>query len=114
MSVPKMLKRACLLAGSMVCSVGLLLMFQNPQAAADQKAQKMKMDYAKAYAVYRSKCLGCHDSVADPEKAGRTRDDWFLVVNVMHGYGMALTNEEAESITDLLYRLRKGLEKEAG
>jgi hypothetical protein len=98
----------------MVCAVGLLLILQGTQAVADQKVQKEKKDYTKAYAVYRNKCLGCHESVADPERAGRTRDDWFMVVNVMHGYGMALTNEEAESITDLLYRLRKGLEKEAG
>jgi hypothetical protein len=68
----------------------------------------------KAFEVYKQKCLGCHDSVADPEKPGRTRDDWHLVVNVMHGYGLELTNEESEMIIDLLYDLRKGLEKEAG
>jgi hypothetical protein len=36
------------------------------------------------------------------------------VVNVMHGYGMDLSTEESEMIIDLLYDLRKGLEREAG
>lgn len=52
--------------------------------------------------------------VADPEKPGRTRDDWHLVVNVMHGYGLHMTPDEADMIVDLLYGLRKGMEREAG
>jgi len=68
----------------------------------------------KAFQVYQQKCLGCHDSVADPEKPGRTRDDWHLVVNIMHDYGLDLTDEQNEQIIDLLYDLRRGLEKEAG
>jgi hypothetical protein len=75
--------------------------------------QKSKHHQA-AYALYAKKCLGCHDSVADPEKPGRTRDDWHLVVNVMHEYGMDLTTDEADMIIDLLYDLRKGMEREAG
>ena len=51
---------------------------------------------------------------ADPEKPGRTRDDWHLVVNIMHGYGLGLTDEEANLITDLLYDLRRGIEREPG
>jgi hypothetical protein len=47
-------------------------------------------------------------------KPGRTRDDWHLVVNVMHGYGMDLTPEESKKITKLLFDLRKGIEREAG
>ncbi len=64
--------------------------------------------------MYTKKCLGCHDSVADPEKPGRTRDDWHLVVNVMHKYGLDMTAAEADMIIDLLYDLRKGMEREAG
>jgi hypothetical protein len=73
-----------------------------------------KVDYQKAYTVYTQKCSGCHSSVADPEKPGRTRDEWHIVVNVMHDYGLELTNEESEMIIDLLYKLRRGMEREAG
>ncbi len=34
-------------------------------------ASKKKMDHKKAFAVYKQKCLLCHDSVANPEKPGR-------------------------------------------
>ena len=78
------------------------------------KQSQKSMAHEKAFALYAKKCLGCHDSVADPEKPGRTRDDWHLVVNVMHEYGMDLSADEAEMIIDLLYDLRKGMEREAG
>ncbi|WP_319522321.1 cytochrome c [uncultured Desulfosarcina sp.] len=82
---------------------------------ANQSMAKSKsVAHKQAFAVYAKKCLGCHDSVADPEKPGRTRDDWHLVVNVMHKYGMDLTADEADMIIDLLYDLRKGMEREAG
>jgi hypothetical protein len=70
--------------------------------------------HQKAHAVFVQKCLDCHVSVADPEKPGRTRDDWHLVVNVMHGYGLQMTDRESAMIVDLLYSLRKGMEREAG
>ena len=73
-----------------------------------------KTDFGKAFKVYTKKCNGCHVSVADPEKPGRTRDDWHIVVNVMHDYGLDLTSEESELIIDLLYKLRRGMEREAG
>ena len=73
-----------------------------------------KADFENAFKVYTQKCNGCHVSVADPEKPGRTRDDWHIVVNVMHDYGMKLTHEESEMISDLLYKLRRGMEREAG
>ena len=78
------------------------------------KQSSKKVAHQKAFALYTQKCLGCHDSVADPEKPGRTRDDWHLVVNVMHGYGLDMTPEEADMIVDLLYDLRQGMEREAG
>lgn len=77
-------------------------------------AAQEKEDKAKAYQVYKQKCLGCHDSVADPEKPGRTRDEWHIVVNIMHKQGLNLTDEESEQIIDLLYDIRRGIEKEAG
>jgi mono/diheme cytochrome c family protein len=104
-------KRSWLLAGLMLCAAGILLLLCSPWLNA---GQEKKIEHQKAFAIYQQKCLGCHDSVADPEKPGRTRDEWFIVVNVMHGYGMDLTDQEAAAITDLMYDLRKGLEKEAG
>jgi len=80
----------------------------------DVAAKAKQVDHMKAWKVYTAKCLGCHDSVADPEKPGRTRDDWHLVVNIMHGYGLGLTDAEADMITNLLYDLRRGIERQAG
>lgn len=77
-------------------------------------AKSKAVAHKQAFSLYAKKCLGCHDSVADPEKPGRTRDDWHLVVNVMHNYGMEMTADEADMLIDLLYDLRKGMEREAG
>jgi hypothetical protein len=107
-------RRIWLVAGLPLCLLGLCLWLGGNPAAADDKAKKKVLDQKKAFAIYQQKCLSCHDSVADPEKEGRTRDDWHLVVNVMHGYGMDLTDAEADAITDLLFELRHGIEKEAG
>jgi hypothetical protein len=107
-------KRFWLLTVCLLCAVGMLLVIQSPSVVAVDKANAKKMDHIKVYQVYQQKCLGCHDSVANPELPGRTRDDWHLVVNVMHGYGMDLSTEESEMIIDLLYDLRTGLEREAG
>ena len=107
-------KRFWLLTVCLLCAMGVLLIVQNSNLVAAEKAKSKKMDHMKAYQMYQQKCLGCHDSVADPELPGRTRDDWHLVVNVMHGYGMDLSLEESEIIIDLLYDLRKGLERDPG
>jgi hypothetical protein len=107
-------KRFWLLTVCLTCALAVVLVLQNPNVVAgDTSKEKRKADQ-KAFEVYKQKCLGCHDSVADPEKPGRTRDDWHLVVNVMHGYGLELTNEESEMIIDLLYDLREGLERDPG
>jgi len=79
-----------------------------------RQGKKKRVEHVKSFQIYQKKCLGCHDSVADPEKPGKTRDDWNMVVNVMHKYGFDMTPKEGEAITDLLYDLRKGIEKEAG
>jgi hypothetical protein len=91
-----------------------LLIFGGHGVAMQEAKSGKKMTHEKAYTLYQSKCLGCHISVADPEKTGRTRDDWHLVVQVMHGYGLDLTDAESDMIIDLLYDLRKGMEREAG
>jgi hypothetical protein len=107
-------KRFWLLTVCLICAVGVLLVVQSPSVVAGDKAKAKSMDRMKAYQVYQAKCTGCHVSVANPELPGRTRDDWHLVVNVMHGYGLDLSLEESEMIIDLLYDLRRGLEREAG
>ena len=100
-----------ILSGVLACGV---LLFGIRGIAMQEAESGKKMMHEKAYTLYQSKCLGCHISVADPEKAGRTRDDWHLVVQVMHGYGLDLTDAEGDMIIDLLYDLRKGMEREAG
>ena len=100
-----------ILAGVVVCG---FLIFGSQSVAMQEAKSGKKMMHVQAYTLYQSKCLGCHTSVADPEKAGRTRDDWHLVVQVMHGYGLDLTDAESQMIIDLLYDLRRGMEKEAG
>lgn len=109
--IQKRVVRTIILAG--VVLSGFLIFGSHSVAMQEAKSGK-KMMHEKAYVLYQSKCLGCHVSVADPEKAGRTRDDWHLVVQVMHGYGLDLTAEESDMIIDLLYDLRRGMEREAG
>ena len=99
------------IVGAVLCTMAVWAFLQAPMVDADEA--KMKMQH-EAFQLYQIKCMGCHDSVADPEKPGRTRDDWHLVVNVMHGYGLDMTDAESEKIVDLLYNLRQGIEKEAG
>jgi len=95
-----------------ICAVGILLVLQNTDVTAG--GQNKLQAQQNSFKVYQQKCLGCHDSVADPEKPGRTRDDWHLVIQVMHGNGLDLNIEESNQIIDLLYNLRKGMEREAG
>ncbi len=80
----------------------------------DAQEAKKKVESQKAYKLVNQKCLGCHDSVADPERPGKTRDDWNLVIEVMHKQGVKLKPAESEMLIDYLYNLRKGIEKEAG
>ena len=107
-------KRFWLLAVCLISAIGVLLVMQSNSVIAAQKSKGKGVDLAKAYKVHQKKCLRCHVSVADPEKPGRTRDDWHLIVNVMHDYGLDLTTNQSEQIIDLLYELRRGLEREAG
>jgi hypothetical protein len=94
------------------CFMGVILLLASQGETTS--AGTNKIDYSAAYAVFDQKCTGCHGSVADPEKPGKTRDDWHLVVNVMHRHGLDLTTKQSEIIIDILYSLRKGIEKEAG
>ncbi|MEW6139022.1 MAG: cytochrome c [Thermodesulfobacteriota bacterium] len=113
MNIPDVWKKVVLVS---ICAilglagVGLGITAEKPL----KQAEKRKVDHLKAFQIYKQKCLLCHDSVADPEKPGRTRDDWLLVVKTMHGYGLGLSPEETELVTELLYSLRAGMEKDPG
>ena len=88
-----------LIAMSLFAAVVLVSM-QTAVTAGDKSAAK-RMATKQAFELYQNKCLGCHDSVADPEKPGRTRDDWHLVVQVMHRYGLDLTDDETARLREI-------------
>lgn len=113
MVAASLMKRALplLMCGAWLCG-GIVF-----ATAADKKPtweEKKKLDHKKAFALYKQKCLLCHDSIADPEKPGRTHDEWLLVLKTMHKYGLDLTAKETDMIGGLLYDLRKGMEKDPG
>ena len=104
-------KRGWLPVVCLLSAMAAIFVLQTTGLAGSDEAKK---NQKSAFALYQQKCLACHDSVADPEKPGRTRDDWHLVVNIMHGYGMDLTADEGDMIVDLLYALRRGIEQDPG
>ena len=104
----KFKKKGGLIAISLLSFIGMVLCF-SPGDATETKAIKKKINHMKAFQLHNKKCLSCHISVADPERPGRTRDDWHIVINLMHSYGFDLTKQEAETLTDFLYELRQGI-----
>lgn len=83
-------------------------------AAAADKPAKPGHPSSKAYQLIVKKCTGCHVSVVDPERPGKTRDEWYAVVRVMQVHGFNLTDQETEAIVDHLYAVRRGIEKTPG
>lgn len=83
-------------------------------SAAADKAVKPGRPTSRAYQLILQKCTGCHVSVADPERPGKTRDEWYAVVRLMQSHGFQLTDQETESIVDHLYAVRRGIEKTPG
>jgi hypothetical protein len=78
-------------------------------------AGEKQSDIEKGYQLSKKKCLGCHDSVANPEAGRKTRDDWHIIINIMHKkFDQKLTSEELESLINYFYTIRKGIEKDAG
>ncbi len=108
------LRGVSLLSGICCVTIIACLLFVVAGGSDSLAGDKKKSDIAKAYKLYQAKCLSCHASVADPEKPGRTRDGWFVVVNMMHKQGLNVTPEESATIVDFLYAVRKGLEKDPG
>jgi len=67
------------------------------------------------YSLNKKYCTVCHDSVADPEKPGHTRDTWHIIVNIMHKNGMEkIPAADVNKLVDYFYKIRKGMEMEAG
>jgi len=83
-------------------------------SAAAEKAVKQGHPTSKAYQLIVQKCTGCHVSVVDPERPGKTRDEWYAVVRLMQAHGFKLTDQETEIIVDHLYAVRRGIEKTPG
>lgn len=102
-----------LVAGLVILlSLGILVMLGSQRESSASGEEKPNL--YRAYALYKAKCLACHYSVADPEKAGKTRDEWSRVVNVMHKQGIRMNDYEKAVIVDLLDKIRHGLEKDPG
>jgi hypothetical protein len=83
-------------------------------AAAGDKPVKPGHPSSKAYQLILQKCTGCHVSVVDPERPGKTRDEWYAVVRLMQAHGFKLSDQETELIVDHLYAVRRGIEKTPG
>lgn len=83
-----------------------------PKAPA--KAPQHIVDLKLGYATFSKHCTGCHVSVADPERPGKTRDEWYRIVRLMREHGLRLPDEDADQIVDLLFSLRRGAEKDPG
>lgn len=79
---------------------------QNPDAKAQAKAYE--------FAVFKKHCTQCHNSIADPERPGKTRDEWYRIINLMESHGLTISQEEADMIVDLLFNLRRGIEDKPG
>ena len=72
-------------------------------------------DLREGYALSNKYCTGCHESVADPEKPGHTRDTWHLILNIMHQRGMEkLSAEDTAKLVDYFYAIRQGMERQPG
>ena len=84
------------------------------QPEADPESVEQAFDRKLEFAVFQKHCTSCHNSVADPERPGKTRDEWYRVVALMQGHGLIITQQEADMIVDLLYTLRRGIEERPG
>ncbi|ALC15507.1 cytochrome c oxidase, cbb3-type, subunit III [Desulfuromonas soudanensis] len=96
--------KAIMLIAIFICAMQVTSSF-----ALDAKSVK------DGYSLHNKYCVSCHDSVANPERTGFTRDAWHLTLNLMHKHGLQkLSNEEKEALIDYLFTIRKGMEQEAG
>ncbi len=94
-----------------VLAVALLV----PVGVSAAETKKVTVDLQKGYQLAKKWCTSCHDSVANPEGARKTRDEWHIIVDVMHKkFQVKINNDDREQLIDYFYSIRKGLEKDAG
>ncbi len=97
---------------SLLSFAGSALAMDPALGKASSSPKKIVME--KAYKLYQANCITCHDGVANPDSPGKTRDDWHIVIKLMHGYGLNITDAEEDILVDYFFTIRKGTEKEAG
>jgi len=86
-----------------------------PVGAGAAEKNKVTVDLQKGYQLAKKRCTSCHDSVANPEAGRKTRDEWHIIVDVMHKkFKVKMNNDELEKLIDYFYTVRKGLEKDPG
>lgn len=109
---------------TLACVSPALLAIGGPPLVADAAAEEARTiipnpnprTQAKEFefTVFKKHCTQCHNSIADPERPGKTRDEWYAIINLMEGHGLRISQEEADMIVDLLYSLRRGIEDRPG
>ncbi|RQW77739.1 MAG: hypothetical protein EHM51_01285 [Geobacter sp.] len=99
-------------SGTLAMTVALGAMLILPWGV---QAKDKKHDLSKGYQLSKKMCTKCHDSVANPEAGSKTRDEWHIIIDVMHKkFSHKMTGQEVETLIDYFYSIRKGSEKEAG
>jgi hypothetical protein len=92
---------------------GLALLI--PAGAGAAESKKITVDLQKGYQLSKKLCMSCHDSAANPEAGRKTRDEWYIVIDIMHKqFQMKMNNKEMEMLVDYFYSVRKGMEKDPG
>jgi len=86
-----------------------------PAGVGAAETKKVTVDLQKGYQLAKKRCTSCHDSVANPEAGRKTRDEWHIVIDVMHKkFQTKMNNDELELLINYFYSVRKGLEKDPG
>ena len=104
-----------MLAISKVLASVLFVALLAPMGAGAAETKKVTVDLKKGYQLANKRCTSCHDSVANPEAGGKTRDEWLIVIEIMHKkFQVKMNNDEQELLVNYFYAVRKGLEKDPG
>jgi len=86
-----------------------------PVGTGAAETKKVSVDLQKGYQLAKKHCTSCHDSVANPEAGRKTRDEWIIVIDIMHKkFQVKLKKDEQEQLVNYFYAVRKGLEKDPG
>ena len=86
-----------------------------PVGVGAAETKKVTVDVQKGYQLAKKRCTSCHDLVANPEAGRKTRDEWIVVIDIMHKqFRVKLSKDEQELLINYFYTIRKGLETEPG